>query len=104
MCTSREAPEFDSWHEKDAIDKKIRKESFELKDQVLRSLGTLDSHILDRTIESMPKRVEAMKMRSLSASLSLAFFILKDTTCLSVSLKLTIEAILTYNLVKLRTI
>ena len=47
--------------EKDAIDKKIRKESFnEFKDRVLRSLGTLDSNILDRTIESMPKRVEAI--------------------------------------------
>ena len=47
--------------EKDEIDKKIRKESFnEFKDRVLRSLGTLDSNILDRTIESMPKRVEAI--------------------------------------------
>ena len=47
--------------EKDAIDKKIRKESFnEFKDRVLRSLRTLDSNILDRTIESMPKRVEAI--------------------------------------------
>ena len=47
--------------EKDAIDMKIRKESFnEFKDRVLRSLGTLDSNVLDRTIDSMPKCVEAI--------------------------------------------
>ena len=47
--------------ENDAIDKEIRKENFNyFKDRVLRCLGSLDSGILDRTIESMPKRVEAI--------------------------------------------
>ena len=47
--------------ENDAIDKEIRKENFnDFKDRVLRCLRSLDPGILDRTIESMPKRVEAI--------------------------------------------
>lgn len=47
--------------EKEAIDLQIRKESFEeFKNRVVRCFENLDVNILDRTIESMPKRIEAI--------------------------------------------
>ena len=47
--------------EKEAIDLQIRKESFdEFNNRVLRCFDNLDMSILDRTIESMPKRIEAI--------------------------------------------
>ena len=45
----------------EAIDLQIRKESFdEFNNRVLRCFDNLDMSILDRTIESMPKRIEAI--------------------------------------------
>lgn len=46
---------------REAFDKKIEKESFdEFKERVFRCFETIDRGIIDRTIESMPKRIEAI--------------------------------------------
>jgi hypothetical protein len=47
--------------ENEAIEQQITKETFsDFTQRVLRCIDTLDTSILDRTIESMPKRVNAI--------------------------------------------
>jgi len=47
--------------EEEAIDSKITKESFdEFRNRVLRTLGELDPDVIDKAIDSMPRRMRAI--------------------------------------------
>ena len=59
--------------EKDAIEQKIRRETFdEFKNRVLRCFSNLSASILDRTIESMPKNPQMLKKKNTTVYIKIA--------------------------------